>query len=124
MIMKQKLDINDFYMTEYVCSECGNICGREDAACPVCGELRIEKTTVSRSCLNYSICRGADCHYATHEELSVCPVCGSRTYNCNTMIAEDHWGVPIPPPGRCCGTLKDDDEGVEHLKRLTGYAKR
>lgn len=122
--MEQKLDINDFYMTEYVCSGCGNICSREDAACTVCGELRIEKTTVGRSCLDYSICRGADCHYATHEELTECPVCGSRTYNCNTMIAEDHWGIPIPPQDKCCGTLIDDDEGVEHLKRLTGYAKR
>lgn len=122
--MEQKLDINDFYMTEYVCSGCGNICSRTDPACPVCGEPRIEKTTVSRSCLDYSICRGADCHYATHEELTVCPVCGSRTYNCNTMIAEDHWGIPIPSPDRCSGTLKDDDEGVEHLKRLKGYAKR
>ena len=72
--MEKKLDINDFYMTEYVCSGCGNIC--------------------------------------------------SRTYNCNTMIAEDHWGIPIPQPNKCFGTLRDDDEGVEHLKRLKGYAKR
>lgn len=43
MIMEQKLDINDFYMTEYVCSGCGNICSRKDATCPVCGELRIGK---------------------------------------------------------------------------------
>lgn len=45
--MEQKLDINDFYMTEYVCSGCGNICSRKDATCPVCGELRIGKTTVT-----------------------------------------------------------------------------
>ena len=40
------------------------------------------------------------------------------------MIAEDHWGIPIPPSDKCLGTPRDDDEGVEHLKRLKGYAKR
>lgn len=122
--MERKFDINDFYMIEHICSRCGNICSKEDAACPVCGEWHIEKKTVSRSCLGYSICRGEDCLYSTHEELSVCPVCGSRTYNCDTMIAEDHWGLPIPPPDKCFGILKDDDEGAQHLRRLSSYAKR
>ena len=84
MIMEQKLDINDFYMIEYICSGGDNICSKEDAACPVCG---------------------------------------SRTYNGDTIIAEDHWGLPVPSQEECCGALKDEDEGAEHLMRLSGYAK-
>ena len=33
--MEQKYDVNDFYMIEYVCSKCGNICSRNDDCCTV-----------------------------------------------------------------------------------------
>lgn len=32
--MGEKLDINFFYMTEYICLECANICSKADVICP------------------------------------------------------------------------------------------
>ena len=114
--MEQKYDVNDFYMIEYVCSKCGNICSRNDDCCTVCGNTGICKTTVCRSCLEYRYCRDWNCGYSSHTDTLVCPGCGKPTKACCTMIAEDHWGLPIPTQTDCIGELRDDDEGVRMAK--------
>lgn len=116
--MEQDLDINYFYMTEYSCSDCGNICSRNDTVCPACGKRQIEKTVACRSCLDYTICADKECGFVSHTEIEACPVCGSKIRRCCSLIPEDHWGTPIPSRDKCSGSLRDDDEGLEQAKRL------
>lgn len=119
-----EMDVNDFYMIEYVCSACGNICGKADQICPVCGEGTVVKETVCRSSLEYWHCTGVDCAFATHEETPVCPSCGMKTKASAYLIPEDHWGIGIPEVSECVGLLRDDGEGLEIAGRLAVYAKR
>lgn len=121
--MDEKLDINYFYLTEYICSDCGNICSKTDVICPACGKQKIEKRTVCRSCLDYRICTDTDCVFVTHEEVSVCPICGGRTHGCTSLIPEDHWGLPIPSPADCSGSLNDADEGFLYSRQLADCVK-
>lgn len=114
--MEEKYDVNDFYVIEYVCSKCDNICSKHDQSCRVCGNAKISKKTVCRSCLDYRYCPDPDCSYSSHTETLVCPGCGKPTKGCYTMIAEDHWGLPIPAQEDCVGDLRDDDEGVRMAK--------
>lgn len=122
--MGEKLDINFFYMTEYICSECANICSKADVICPACGKQKIGRNTVCKSCLDYRICTEPDCVFVTHEEVSVCPICGGRTRGCTSLIPEDHWGLPVPPQGDCSGSLSDDDVGFEYSRQLADCVKR
>lgn len=121
--MEQKFDINDFYMIEYVCSKCGNICSRNDKCCPVCKNASVLRTKVCRSCLEYRICAGINCGFVTHEEIQECPVCGICTIGCTSLIFEDHQGLPIPSMSKCIGSFRDDDEGVWHSRHLASYVK-
>lgn len=121
--MEHDFDINYYYMTEYVCSDCGNICSRNDTVCPSCGKQHIEKTDVCRSCLDYTICLNNDCGFVSHKEVTACPICGSQIRRCCSLIPEDHWGIPIPSPSRCNGSLRDNDEGIEQAKYLAMCVK-
>ena len=121
--MEQKFDVNDFYMIEYLCSKCGNICSKNDDCCPVCRNRHILRTTVCRSCLEYRICIGIDCGFVCHEEVHVCPNCAKSTTGCTSLIFEDHQGLPIPSMSKCIGSLRDDDEGVRHSRHLASYVK-
>ena len=66
--MEEKYDVNDFYVIEYVCSKCDNICSKHDQSCRVCGNAKISKKTVCRSCLDYRYCPDPDCSYSSHTE--------------------------------------------------------
>ena len=122
--MKGKYDVNDFYMKEYICAGCGNICSRKDEICPICGQSDIRSTVICRSCMEYWCCKGEGCNFASHEEITVCPMCGSKTRASEYLIPEDHWALNIPSAAECCGTIRDDDEGVEIARRMVMYAKR
>lgn len=108
-----KPDINDFYIREHICIDCGNICSRSAQTCPECD-----------SYLEYHVCGNCDSDYASHVEDVVCPECGQKTRTCCMMIPEDHWGLPIPSSDDCSGELRDDDEGYETPRRLKKTIRR
>ena len=120
----KKTDINDFYIREHICVECGNICSRSAQTCPECGSDEIVEVIACRSCLEYHICANCDSDYASHVEDAVCPECGQKTRTCCMMIPEDHWGLPIPSSDDCSGELRDDDEGYETPRRLKKTIRR
>lgn len=110
-----EFDVNEFYMIEYVCSECSNICSKDDTECPICGNVQIDRKTVCRSCQRYRYCPDPDCGFASHEDIAVCPKCGRKTKGSVSLIREDHMGLPIPPESDCSGTLRDKDEGKRNV---------
>lgn len=119
-----KLDINDFYIREYICVGCGNICSKSAQTCPVCGTDEIVEIMACRSCQEFHICGNCDSSYASHVADAVCPKCGQKTREFCTMIPEEHWGLPIPSSDDCRGELRDDDEGYAMACRLKKVIRR
>lgn len=120
---ENNLDVNYFYMIEYICPNCSNICSKNDDACPICGVGQIRKTIISRSCRKYSTCTSLECTFASHEEVSVCPSCGSRTRTADVNLLEDLFLAKIPSMEQCSGSLRDDDVGFEDAKHYSMYGK-
>ena len=121
--MQTRFNINDYYIREHICGNCGCICSKDAQECHVCGCGEIREVVESRSCNESHYCMNKDCGYVTHKEFRYCPHCGTKTKGCYTMIPEDHWGIPIPSEKNCEGVLKDDDEAFErsvYLKDMMG----
>ena len=67
----------DFYMSQYVCQDCGNVMTAKEP-CNVCNSTRVERTDVCRSCMKTSVCIrcGYLTHRRTHDKNVRCPKCG------------------------------------------------
>ncbi|MBR2102633.1 MAG: hypothetical protein IJ928_07775 [Prevotella sp.] len=108
----------DFYMSQYVCQDCGNVMTAKEP-CNVCNSTRVERTDVCRSCMKTSVCIrcGYLTHRRTHDKNVRCPKCGEGMLQGICNLYEDNQGLPIPTVEECTPRMEGREQETAEKDR-------